>query len=64
MEAGQPVAHRHTATGAMTADGRAAAAAPVPSTWLLVLQPREAAPPLEHTTPWRRPTQVRYPWER
>lgn len=59
MEAGQPVAHRHTATGAMTV-----AAAPVPSTWLLVLQPREAAPPLEHTTPWRRPTQVRYPWER
>ena len=36
----------------------------VPGTWLLVLQPREAAPLLEHSTPRRRPERVRYPWER
>ena len=36
----------------------------VPGTWLLILQPREAAPLLEHTTPRRRPERVRYPWER
>ena len=36
----------------------------VPGTWLLVLQPREAAPYQQHTTPRRRPVSVRYPWER
>ena len=36
----------------------------VPSTWLLVLQKNEIAPPLEHTTPRRIPTRVRFPWER
>ena len=36
----------------------------VPSSWLLVLQKQEVAPPLDHTTPRRRPTRVRFPWER
>lgn len=36
----------------------------VPSAWLLVLQRAEVAPPLEHTTPRRVPTRVRFPWER
>ena len=39
-------------------------AAPVPEWWLLVLSHREVAPPLEHTTPRRIPTRVRFPWER
>ena len=36
----------------------------VPEHWLLVLLPNEVAPVLEYTTPLRRPTHVRYPWER
>ena len=42
----------------------AAPAAAVPEHWLLVLRRKEVAPVLEYTTPIRRPTHVRYPWER